>query len=404
MWSQYNTTYWTNWPTSNGAGLQNTPSDVERVPQHDGHRRARPPQAAGSSQRDPLARRTASAAARPGAGAPPVVTARADWSRPADGDRVTRYFARKIAPLPADVLRRRHDRLGDPAVHAGRPDRRPGQPDSRPTRRPAQELARATSRSRSGSTSRSGSSTSNFWRGLLHGDLGPSIAYVGSPVSELIWARAPVHAGAARPGDRAQLHRRQPGRRDGRPAEVARQHRAAGRLRAHGDAVHVARDRARLLPRVPVGHLPRLRRLRLLAAAGLDVGVRAELPQPLVPAVPVAVPRLVRRLGDRDAQPDHLRARGRLLQLPPGARRPERLVRQVRLPQRRAAADDRPRARARRGRRRRPRDRDRLRLPGHRHADHHGAPEPRLLPAAGHLPVHHHRRPDRQLHRRHRST
>ena len=31
----------------------------------------------------------------------------------------------------------------------------------------------------------------NFWRGLLHGDLGPSIAYVGSSVSELIWAALP---------------------------------------------------------------------------------------------------------------------------------------------------------------------------------------------------------------------
>jgi len=31
----------------------------------------------------------------------------------------------------------------------------------------------------------------NFWRGLVHGDLGPSIAYVGSTVSELIWAALP---------------------------------------------------------------------------------------------------------------------------------------------------------------------------------------------------------------------
>jgi peptide/nickel transport system permease protein len=30
-----------------------------------------------------------------------------------------------------------------------------------------------------------------FWWGLLHGDLGPSIAYVGSSVSELIWAALP---------------------------------------------------------------------------------------------------------------------------------------------------------------------------------------------------------------------
>jgi peptide/nickel transport system permease protein len=31
----------------------------------------------------------------------------------------------------------------------------------------------------------------NFWYGLLHGDLGPSIAYVGSTVSELIWHALP---------------------------------------------------------------------------------------------------------------------------------------------------------------------------------------------------------------------
>ena len=31
----------------------------------------------------------------------------------------------------------------------------------------------------------------DFWRGLLQGDLGPSIAYVGSSVSELLWAAVP---------------------------------------------------------------------------------------------------------------------------------------------------------------------------------------------------------------------
>lgn len=31
----------------------------------------------------------------------------------------------------------------------------------------------------------------NFWWGLFHGDLGPSIAYVGSNVSDLIWAALP---------------------------------------------------------------------------------------------------------------------------------------------------------------------------------------------------------------------
>ena len=31
----------------------------------------------------------------------------------------------------------------------------------------------------------------DYWRGLLHGDLGPSIAYIGSSVSDLIWAALP---------------------------------------------------------------------------------------------------------------------------------------------------------------------------------------------------------------------
>ena len=40
--------------------------------------------------------------------------------------------------------------------------------------------------------------------------------------------------------------------------------------------------------------------------------------------------------------------------------------------------------------------------PGRRLAHPDGGAEPRLLPAPGHLPLHHHRRPDRELHRRHR--
>ena len=35
----------------------------------------------------------------------------------------------------------------------------------------------------------------NFWWGLLHGDLGPSIAYVGSSVNDLIWAALPYTLG-----------------------------------------------------------------------------------------------------------------------------------------------------------------------------------------------------------------
>ena len=48
----------------------------------------------------------------------------------------------------------------------------------------------------------------NFWRGLVQGDLGPSITYVGSTVSELIWAGDSVHPRPPHPGDRPQLHRR----------------------------------------------------------------------------------------------------------------------------------------------------------------------------------------------------
>ena len=221
----------------------------------------------------------------------------------------------------------------------------------------------------------------NFWRGLLHGDLGPSIAYVGSTVSELIWAALPYTLALLVP---AIVLSYIAGNRVGAMA--------ARRKVLDNTALPVAYVLTAtpymwlalvlvVLPLVQVGALPRLRRLRLLAAAGVDAGVRAELPQPLVPPVPDAVPRLVRRLGDRDAEPDHLRARVGVLQLPPGARRSEQARPQVRLRQRRPAADVGPRARARRRRRRRARDGDRLRLPGHRHADHHRAPEPRLLPA-----------------------
>ena len=61
MWAQYNTTYWTNFPTATGKGLQNTPERLERLPQHDGHRRARQAEAA-----RPLARRRLSASPEPG--------------------------------------------------------------------------------------------------------------------------------------------------------------------------------------------------------------------------------------------------------------------------------------------------------------------------------------------------
>ena len=91
----------------------------------------------------------------------------------------------------------------------------------------------------------------NFWRGLLQGDLGPSIAYVGSSVSDLILQAVPYTLAILVPaivlsyiaGNRVGAH--------GRTAEGARQHRSSRGVHPHGDAVHVAVARARLLFRRP---------------------------------------------------------------------------------------------------------------------------------------------------------
>ena len=160
----------------------------------------------------------------------------------------------------------------------------------------------ATSPSRSGSTSRSGGSTANFWRGLAHGDLGPSIAYVGSSVSELIWAALPYTLALLIP---AIISSYVAGNRVG--AMAARRKVLDNTVLPFAyilaaEAVRLARARARLLPRVQVGIFPRLRSVRLLAPARVDLGVRVELHPALVPPVPHPVPRLVRRVGDRDAE------------------------------------------------------------------------------------------------------
>ena len=96
----------------------------------------------------------------------------------------------------------------------------------------------------------------NFWRGLAarRPRAEHHVRRLDRERADL--GGAAVHAGAARPGDRAQLLRRQPRRRHGRAAQGARQHRAPRLVRAHGDAVHVARARAGLLPRLPAGVFP----------------------------------------------------------------------------------------------------------------------------------------------------
>ena len=99
----------------------------------------------------------------------------------------------------------------------------------------------------------------NFWRGLLHGDLGPSIAYVGSTVSELIWAALPYTLALLVPaivlsyiaGNRVGAMAARRKVLDNTVLPVA--------YVLTATPVHVARARARLLPRVPVGPLPGLR-------------------------------------------------------------------------------------------------------------------------------------------------
>src|SRR5581483_1241831 len=115
-----------------------------------------------------------------------------------------------------------------------------------------------------------------------------------------------------------------------------------------------------------------------------------------------ALPRQLRRLGDRDAQHDHLRARGGVLELSPGARRAEAPGAQVRVQERGAAAGDGAGALARLRPRRRARHRDRLLVPRSRLPDLPRDHERGLLRDPGDLPLHHRRRPRRQLHRRHR--
>ncbi len=174
--------------------------------------------------------------------------------------------------------------------------------------------------------------------------------------------RTPVHARAARPRHRPQLLGREQGRRTRRPSEDARQHGATGGLRAHSDAADVARHRARLGIRIDACHLPRLGCVRPRASAVVVARVRTELPPPLGPPLRRALLRRLRRLGDRHAKHDHLRTRGRLLQLPRGSGRPEQAGAQVRVPKRAAPADHWARTRARRSRRGRHRRRDRVLL------------------------------------------
>ena len=205
------------------------------------------------------------------------------------------------------------------------------------------------------------------------------------------------------PADRAQLLGREQGRRARRAPEDARQHRAAGRLRADGDAADVARHRARLGLRDDPRLVPGLRRLRAWRCSRTwSLEFARQLPHHWI--LPFSALFLVAfggwAIGMRNMIIYELEADYSNYLAALGA--PNEARPQVRLPQRAAAADHRPRARARRGRRGRDRRRDRLLVSGPRHPDADGDPEPRLLPDPGHLPLPDRRRPDREPHHRHR--
>ncbi len=103
----------------------------------------------------------------------------------------------------------------------------------------------------------------NFWVALFHGDLGISVWLFPRPVTDVIMSALAVHARAARSGDPIQLGCRKPVRRVCRTAKATRQHRPAGRLHPDCDAVHVARDPARLGARVSPEDLPVVGRLSI---------------------------------------------------------------------------------------------------------------------------------------------
>ncbi len=319
------------------------------------------------------------------------------------GDRVRRYFGRKLfiylltffVAATIDWMIPRF-MPGDPiqsaaVAHPGR------------ARGGRQDLIALLQRTCSGSTRRSGSSTSTSGAASSRATSGAASTSPAVPVTELIMAALPVHAGAARPGDPAQLVGRQQGRRARRPPEGARQHRPAGRLhpdrdartcgwrscspgsspRSWGSSRSPAATSYSLEPSLTwefVGTSPRhwflpFLSLFLVMFGGWAIGMRNMIIYELEADYSrylgaLGAPReLVRRYAYRNAVLPQITG----LALALGV-----------------------------DRRRRPRDRDRLLVPGHREAAPGGGPEPGLLPPPGDLPLHHHRRPRRQLHRRHR--
>ena len=206
----------------------------------------------------------------------------------------------------------------------------------------------------------------NFWAALFHGDLGRSVANFPTPVSELILAALPYTLALLVP---AILLSFWAGNKVGA---------LAARRKTLDNTVLPVGYVLTATPQMWLGivlawlfaidprPLPRLGRVRARASAVVVDRVRAQLPAPLDPALLRPLPRRLRRLGDRHAEHDHLRARGRLLELPRSLGAPDQARPQVRVPKRAAPADHWARAGARRGRRGRHRRRDRVLLSGSR--------------------------------------
>ena len=113
MWAMYNTKHWTNWPSS--SGRQYTPRSLAELLPDDEHRHAHASCARERKRGAISDRRSTPPGHDPGG-------VLALERQAADGSRLTRYLARKALHLPRHVLGGGDDRLGDPALHAGRPD------------------------------------------------------------------------------------------------------------------------------------------------------------------------------------------------------------------------------------------------------------------------------------------
>ena len=315
-----------------------------------------------------------------------------------------RYLTRKLVIYVADVRRRGDDRLGDPAASC--PATRSSGCSSRMQAQPsaaagADRLLHAGVRLRRAALE----AVPQLLGGALPRRPRPlSISSFPTTGLDADPRRAALHARAAHPGD--------PALASGPGTRSARSPRGGSSL---DNTVLPVAYVLTATPQMWLGIVlvwlfaSTLAWLPVSGAYGLglqpewSVEFAGSFLYALDPPVLRALPRRLRRLGDRDAEHDHLRARGRLLELPGGARRAER-----------SSSASTPTAT--RCCRRSPG----LALalgavvagaivveivfsyPGPRHADAVGDPEPRLLPDPGDLPVHDRRRADRELHHRHR--